>query len=100
MRAFLFASATQALVVPSPCCLSAIQTLRTLFVMYLEHRMRTFQGTFHAKPRLRSVVRMERDAAGPDRDQGIGSRDEAKPKRGRGNAENHSTERYTASQLI
>ena len=36
-----------------------------LFVMFLEHRMRTFQGTFHANPGLRPLVRLERDAARP-----------------------------------
>jgi hypothetical protein len=42
MRAFLFATATQALVVPSRRCLSAIQTLRTSVFRQapIDHRAR------------------------------------------------------------
>src|SRR5947209_5093303 len=37
MRAFLFATATQALVVPSLRCLSTIQTLRTSFLRHARY---------------------------------------------------------------
>jgi hypothetical protein len=50
-----------------------------LFVIYLEQRMRASQGTFHANPDYDFMVRLERDAAGSDRDQRAGSGDKAQP---------------------
>jgi hypothetical protein len=47
-----------------------------LFVMFLEHRMRTFQGTFHASP--------ERNATEFDGDQEIVRADEKRARAGDG----------------
>jgi Seven times multi-haem cytochrome CxxCH len=47
---------------------------QTLFVMFFEHRMRTFQGTFHANPDYAPLVRLERNATRSDRHQGNGGR--------------------------